>query len=399
MKRVVEDMTRLLAIIGKELTETVRRPGTLISLVAGPFLILAIFGLGYDSVRDPFRAVVVVPAGSGLPEDMASWEAYETGEVDVVAVMADQEAARAAMTAGETDLVVIAPVDARARLEAGEQSVIRVEYAMIDPIRASYAMVAAREISNETNRQLITRAVAEGREFALTDPVTAAEAQRISPEVVAAPTRTEAVNLSPTTPGVVPFFGPAAVALILQHLAITLASMSLVKERTSGVIELFRISPVTASEIILGKLLAHGGLVGVIAVVTLGTLVAAFGVPFLAPIGLVITVVAALGAASLAVGLLIGVVADSERGAVQLALLVLLASVFFSGLVLPVTEFTPVVQVLAAALPVTHGMALLQELLLTGRMTEPWHLLALVAIALVGVGLTWALLGRRMARI
>jgi ABC-2 type transport system permease protein len=399
MKRVIEDVTRLLAIIGKELTETVRRPGTLISLVAGPFLILAVFGLGYDSVRDPFRAVVVVAPGSGLPDDVAYWEAYETGEVDIVAVTPDLGAARSAVTAGEADLAVIAPADAQAKLEVGEQSVIRVEYAMIDPIRASYALVAAREIANETNRQLITRAVAEGREFALTDPVTAAEAQRISPEVVASPTRAEAVNLSPTVPGVVPFFGPAAVALILQHLAITLASMSLVKERTSGVIELFRISPVTASEIILGKLLAHGGLIGVVAVVTLATLVAAFGVPFLAPIGLVVAVVAALVAASLAVGLVIGIVADSERGAVQLALLALLASVFFSGLVLPVTEFAPVVQVLAAALPVTHGMALLQELLLTGRMTESWHLLALIAIAVLGIGLAWALLGRRMARI
>jgi ABC-2 type transport system permease protein len=330
---------------------------------------------------------------------VAYWEAYETGEVDIVAVTPDLGAARSAVTAGEADLAVIAPADAQAKLEVGEQSVIRVEYAMIDPIRASYALVAAREIANETNRQLITRAVAEGREFALTDPVTAAEAQRISPEVVASPTRAEAVNLSPTVPGVVPFFGPAAVALILQHLAITLASMSLVKERTSGVIELFRISPVTASEIILGKLLAHGGLIGVVAVVTLATLVAAFGVPFLAPIGLVVAVVAALVAASLAVGLVIGIVADSERGAVQLALLALLASVFFSGLVLPVTEFAPVVQVLAAALPVTHGMALLQELLLTGRMTESWHLLALIAIAVLGIGLAWALLGRRMARI
>jgi ABC-2 type transport system permease protein len=397
--RPLQDLSRLLAIVGKELTETVRRPGALISLVAGPFIILAVFGLGYDSVRDPFRAVLVVAPESGLPTDLGAWESFETGEVDIIDVVADEADGRAALAGGTADLIVIAPSDARANLEAGQQTTIRVEYSMIDPIRSSYAVVAAREIANEVNRQLITRAVSEGREYAMLDPTAAIEARRIPPEVVASPTRAEPVNLSPTAPGVVAFFGPAAVALIIQHLALTLTAMSLVKERTSGVIELFRISPVTTSEIVTGKLLAHGGLVGLVAALTLATLVLAFSVPFLAPIGAVIGVVAALIVASLAIGLVIGAVADSERGAVQLAMLVLLASVFFSGLVLPVSEFAAPVQALAAALPVTHGMALLQDLLLTGQARASWHLIALVVIAAVGLLASWALLRRRMSRI
>jgi ABC-2 type transport system permease protein len=397
--RPIQDIARFFAIIGKELTETARRPGTLVSLVAGPFLILALFGLGFDSVRDPFRAVLVVASGTGLPTDLGSWESFETTEVDVVGVVASEAEARSSLEDGSADLVVVAPADARTSLEAGQQTVIRVEYSMIDPIRASYANVAAREISAEVNRQLITRVVAEGREYALLAPTTAIEAQRIPPEVVASPTRAEAVNLSPTAPGVVSFFGPAAIALILQHLALTLTSMSLVKERTSGVIELFRISPVTAFEVVAGKLVAHGGLVGIVAAVTVGTLVVVFAVPLLAPIGAVVGALAALIVASLAVGLVIGIVADSERGAVQLAMLVLLASVFFSGLVLPVTEFAPPVQVLAAMLPVTHGMALLQDLLLTGQTRDGWHVVALVTIALVGIVVAWLLLRRRMSRI
>ena len=44
---------RLLAFVGKELIETVRRPGALVSLVLGPFLIMAIFGVGFSGVRRP----------------------------------------------------------------------------------------------------------------------------------------------------------------------------------------------------------------------------------------------------------------------------------------------------------------------------------------------------------
>ena len=80
----------------------------------------------------------------------------------------------------------------------------------------------------------------------------------IPPEVVAAPTRANLVNVAPSSPGVVAFFAPAVLALILQHLAVTLVAMSLVRERMSGVMEVFRIAPVSAAEILAGKLLAFG---------------------------------------------------------------------------------------------------------------------------------------------
>ena len=87
--------------------------------------------------------------------------------------------------------------------------------------------------------------------------------------------------------------------------------------------------------------------------------------------------------ASLGVGLLISLVADSERMAVQLAMLVLLASVFFSGFVLPVQDFIGPVQYLAYVLPVTHGIATLQDAMLRGMVTEPWMIAALAGIGVV----------------
>jgi len=63
------------------------------------------------------------------------------------------------------------------------------------------------------------------------------------------------------------------------------------------------------------------------------------GVPLPGSIGLLIGIVMLLTFASLGFGLLISLVADSERQAVQLSMLMLLASVFFSGFVLPVSDF------------------------------------------------------------
>ncbi len=76
----------------------------------------------------------------------------------------------------------------------------------------------------------------------------------------------------------------------------------------------------------------------------------------------------------------------------------LLASVFFSGFVLSIDEFTPAVRALAYMLPVTHGIRLLQDVMLRGGTNEVWEFYALAAIALVTLTLAWILLRRSMTR-
>jgi ABC-2 type transport system permease protein len=111
---------------------------------------------------------------------------------------------------------------------------------------------------------------------------------------------------------------------------------------------------------------------------------------------LVAAIIALLVLSSLGLGLIISVVSDSERQAVQLALLLLLASVFFSGFVLPVSEFRQGVQIAAFALPVTHGIALLQDVMLRGDTNAWWQLGVLAALALAFLVLTVILLRRTM---
>ena len=125
-------------------------------------------------------------------------------------------------------------------------------------------------------------------------------------------------------------------------------------------------------------------------------LVSALGVPSLATIGSLAVVIGLLLLASLGLGLLIAVVSDSERQAVQLSLLTLLASVFFSGFVLAIDQFTPPVRALAYLLPVTHGIQLLQDLMLRGTSNHLWQLGALAAIAAVTLVGAWLLLRRNM---
>lgn len=396
MRAILAVVIRLLAFVGKELVETLRRPGAIVSLVLGPFLIMAVFGLGYDGVRRDLEAVVVAPPTSGLPTETERYQELTGGGLHIALVTPDRAVGDAELRAGRADVLIVAPEDPEARFRAGEQSVIEVHVDAIDPVAANYAGFLAAGLASAVNREIIERVAAEGQGYAVAagEP----DARAIPPDVVAAPTRAEVVNIAPSPPGVISYFGPAVLALILQHLAVTLVALSLVRERTTGVMELFRIAPVSTSEVLAGKVLAFGLLGSGIAAATVALLVHGFRVPLLGTEAAVAGTIVLLLVASLGLGLLIAVISDSERQAVQLSLLVLLASVFFSGFVLSIEEFTDPVRGVAYLLPVTHGIRLLQDLMLRGATTETWQFLALGLIAAVTLVAAWLVLRRNMTR-
>lgn len=385
---------RLLAFVGKELVETIRRPGAIVSLVLGPFLIMAVFGAGFSGIRRPLETVIVAQATSQLPAEPAAYQELSGPALHIADVTQDRSAAEALLRAGSVDVVIVAPEDPEATFRAGQRSIIEILVDEVDPVDENYARFLGGTLADAVNRRIIERAVEEGQGYALA--AGEAAASQIPPDVIAAPTEPTVTNLAPIVPTVTAYFGPAVLALILQHLAVTLVSMSLVRERKGGQMELFRISPVTAAEVLAGKVLAFGILGFVVAGITTGLLTFGLGVPSLSdPLSLLLAL-GLLLLASLGLGLLIAVISDSERQAVQLSLLVLLASVFFSGFVLAIDEFTPPVRVLAYMLPVTHGIQLLQDLMLRGTTAQLWQAGALGAISAATLAVAWVLLRRNM---
>ena len=130
----------------------------------------------------------------------------------------------------------------------------------------------------------------------------------------------------------------------------------------------------------------------------LAILVLGLRVPFLTAPGPVLACLGLLVIASTGVGVLIALVSDSDRQAIELALLVLLASVFFCGLAVDLDQFSSVIRTGAELLPVTQAGRLLQELLLDGATTELWRLGSLGVIGAALAGLTWLVLRRQLLR-
>ena len=394
---LLKTLNRILSIVGKELVEIIRRPGAILSLILGPFLIMALFGAGYSGYRRPLETVIVIPPESGLPTDADSYKEIAGSGLDLVEVTTDQASAETRLHDQTLDVVIIAPVDAEKNFRAGQRSRIQVEVNAVDPVDQNYAVFLAHVLERDVNRIIVERIAKEGQSYALS--AGASQAAAIPPDVVAAPTEAELVNIAPSQPTVVQYFGPAVLALILQHMAVTLIALSIIRERTTGIFELFRVSPISAFELILGKLVAFGIICGAIAALTIVLLIGPMHVPMLGDPAFVAGVIGLLILASLGLGLLVAAISDSERQTVQLSLLILLASVFFSGFALAIDQFSQPIRSLVYVLPVTNGIRLLDDLMMRGATTATSQVSVLVVSSIVFIAIAWLLLRRAMKRI
>jgi ABC-type Na+ efflux pump permease subunit len=380
VRAAVRSFSSVFAFVTKEIIEVVRNPAALISLTLGPVLIMVLFGIGFSGYSPALRTVIVIPPDSGLSTDVSEYAEAVPG-INVIDVVPDREPAEERLRAREIDAVIVAPTSLLSRFLDGEQSVIDVMINVSDPIANVNASYVVSSLSAELNRRILEEVARQGMAEAV--KAGSPDAWDIPPEVIAAPTRAELANVAPIEPSVVAFYGAAVLAFILQHIAVSLIALSLVRERTRGSFELFRFAPITAAEVVVGKVLACALITGVVAIATTLLLTRVLGVPLLGDplvLGLALALVAA---ASLGLGVIIAVLSDTERQVVQMALLVLLASVFFSGLFLNLDLFRPLARPLMYLLPATHGIALTQDVMLYGWTSAAWHFLALGAMAAV----------------
>jgi ABC-2 type transport system permease protein len=221
--------------------------------------------------------------------------------------------------------------------------------------------------------------------------------QAITPDVLVNPFRSQAesitgVQLTPTD-----FYTPAVIVLLLQHLSVTFAALSIVRERSSGAMELFKVSPISAFETLLGKYLSYFIFGIVLAAILSGLVVWVLGIPMLGSWWDFAAIIMILVFTSLGAGFLISMISETDTQAVQNSMLLLLASIFFSGFILDLRLMTGPVRAVSWVLPATYGISMLKDVMLRGHIFA-WSIM--LGISGIGVGLfliNWILLQRKMA--
>ena len=480
----------------KETVAILRQPRLLLILVIGPFLVLALFGLGFDQQKTVLDTTFVGSPDS-IYESSVEEFADELGQyVNFAGYTTDLVAAENQLGDGDIDLIVIFPSDPANDVLAGEQATIKVLHDKIDPIQQTTVEVSAQVAVQELNARILQQVVGEAQQLLVPfgesldrsgeqvaelrkaieagdDPrvaeittdlasssnaistivqvsdefsteldggsagdyeqlsassselerlvgdaarnsdLTTAEVDEIEaaldalrsegelvttldPSVIVRPFAGETTNLQRGSVSVADFFAPGAVALLLQHMVLTFAAMSLVNDRAAGLFELFRVGPVGAGRILLGKVAAFTIVGGLAAAVLLAALRFGLDVPFRGSVVSVAVSTVLLLVSSIGLGLCISLASRTDTQAVQYALLALLAGLFFGGFFLDLDAFRYPVKGISWALPVTYGTRLYRDVLLRGDEPALLDLLGLASTGVVFVGLGWFFLGRRL---
>ena len=389
----MRSLTRSLAFLRKELVSVWRQPRLIATLVLGPFLILFLFGLGYQEMPEPFRTVVVAEqTGSAIGVDAAELdEAFGEG-IDLVEVTDDLDSARQSLVSGEIDLVLVAPEDGLEALERGEQAVFSILHSQIDPVITGSIDLLARLSVDQINQEVLTGIVEQARtELSQTDgPLadTLEEVPDVDPGLLVSPFTVDTSPVTEPPPSQAAYYAPGVLILLVQHLSLTFAALSLVGERQLGMTEMFRVSPLTVREAMLGKYLSFLVL-GLALATGLALTMPLLGIEVRGPLWSFALTVALVIFASLGLGFALSGLAKSDSQAVQYSMVVLLVSIFFTGFVLPLDQLTVPVRWVSYLVPGTFGIGGLHDVIFRGQPARPQLMGALVIYGLVMAALAW----------
>jgi ABC-2 type transport system permease protein len=185
---------------------------------------------------------------------------------------------------------------------------------------------------------------------------------------------------------------PGLVGVILTMTMVLFTGVAIVRERERGNMELLITTPVSRTELMVGKVLPYVliGLLQTSVVLALGAWL--FRVPVAGSLADVYAAAMLLIVANLSLGLMISTAAQSQFQAMQMTFFVFLPSILLSGFMFPFAGMPQVAQWLAEVLPLTHFLRLIRGIMLRGAsLPELWPD-ALALVAFIAVMMTAAIL-------
>ena len=159
---------------------------------------------------------------------------------------------------------------------------------------------------------------------------------------------------------------PGLIGLILQNITVMLTAFALVREKERSTIEQLIVTPVKASELILGKMIPYIiiGYAGFLFTFVLGSLI--FSVPVVGSIPLLLILGLLFVIVALAMGMLISTIAQNQLQAMQMTILIILPSVILSGFMFPRAAMPWIINAIGYLLPLTYFLDIARGIILKG---------------------------------
>ena len=368
--RLLENFRGLNAVFYKEVLHIKRDSLALFFALAMPVMQMIIIGFGVDTNIRQVKTVV-------LDEDMhrQSRELIDrlrnTDTFRVVAYVNSDAELNDAIVSGRAHVGVKIPVDYSRRLLDNDTAQVLVLIDGSDSSVAAQALNVSAAVGIDQSLQQLL-----GNKVNL--PV------EVRPKLL--------FNPGSRSPN---FFLPGLTAVLLLFVTTFLTTFSIVREREQGTLEQLFVTPVRPMGLLLGKLLPYLAIGFVELLMILLSMRVVFRVPIAGSVLLLLLLAIPYLFVALTLGMLISTKAKSQAEAIQMALLTMLPSIFFSGYIFPRETMPTIFYVISCFIPATYFVNIARGVILRGAtLSHLW----LDAAVLMAMGIAILFLAARRFR-
>ena len=341
------NLTRLLALMRKETLQIVRDRRTLALVFIMPIMQLLL--LGYAATSDVRNIPLAVLDQDKSPASRTLLDSFRTADYfrEAFDVNSENEL-RSLIDSGRARTGLIIPPDYSSRLAAGQPAQVAFIIDGSDPTIAGTALAAATLIGQARATALtVERLAARGMAIAAAPAIEVRARVWYNPDLISAY-----------------YMIPALVGLILQFLTVILTATAIVRERERGTIEQLIVTPLTAAELIVGKLAPYVVIAFIDTLLILAGGVLLFGVPINGSLPLLLLLSGLFLISNLGVGLLISTATSTQQEAIIIAIFYNLPSMFLSGFIYPVAAMPRVLQFISYAIPLRYFLIVVRGIVL-----------------------------------
>jgi ABC-2 type transport system permease protein len=369
----------------REVRATLRDRFTLITMVAVPMIALLAFGFVLSTEVKHLRLGVVDASASASSRRLVA-ELAAAGTFDP-RPFTTREAAERALVAGEISAALVIPPDLERGLAdrpyGADAPAVQVIYDGGETVLAGNADAFLRALLASSEGELVAGDPRHDPEAADARAVSASGSAR-GVEVV-----TRAL-FNPSLEGV-PFMVAGTFGFVLSFLTTLITAVSIVNERLTGTFDQLQVTPASALEILLGKLLPLGAVFALDVVLMLLIAGLVLGVWPAGSVVFFLVVSTFYVVTSLSLGLIFSATSATAAEAVQKTVLFSIPLIQLSGFAFPIRNMPLGVQWLAEVFPATHYIRVARAIYLRGQgplvLWPELALLAFFGFGLVAVAL------------
>jgi len=363
-------LRRLLAISRKEVFQVLRDSRSLLIVLLMPLMLMTTLGYGVNLDTKHIGVIAFDREGSQASQDLL--KRFESSEYfDLVATVTDYRALAAALDDGRCQLAIVIPHDFSARLHDGRPVNVQALVDGSDNNTAELAIGYAQGVLGAYGAAVQAEYLRKSNAPTV-NPVLSVDARTWFNEDL------ESKN----------FIVPGVAAIVMAVVGVLLTSLTVAREWERGTMEQLISTPVTALEIIIGKLLPYFALGMFDVAVCAAIAVWWFQVPFRGSlaalaVGSGIYLIAILG-----LGFWISVFTRNQLAASQIGLVsAFLPSFLLSGFTFPIDQMPIGVQPFTYLIAARYYIVILKSVFLrgTGLGFLAGPLIALVIYAVIMV--------------